>query len=153
MEGMVIGLNQLAVRGTAGDSPHVLAEQRHRPALIGAPLNYAYSIPGMWGWLVLVIMLSALASFIPARNASKLTVREVLFRMNKQIIQTQHIRFGNWFSAQALNMINFLKKLSPRKSIAFGSIVVAAVMFGYFNLQARSVKPLANSAGHNAALP
>jgi HlyD family secretion protein len=72
--------------------------------------------------------------------------------MNKQIIQTHLIRFGNWFSAQSVNMINFLKKLSPRKSIAFGSIVVAAVLFGYFNLAARSVKPLANSAGHNAAL-
>ena len=29
-------------------------------------------------WLVLVVILSALASFLPARNASRLTVREVL---------------------------------------------------------------------------
>ena len=29
-------------------------------------------------WLVVVILLSVLASFIPARNASRLTVREVL---------------------------------------------------------------------------
>jgi HlyD family secretion protein len=72
--------------------------------------------------------------------------------MNKQIIQTHLIRFGNWFSAQSVNMINFLKKLSPRESIAFGSLLVAAVLFGYFNLAARSVKPLVNAAGHNAAL-
>jgi putative ABC transport system permease protein len=32
----------------------------------------------MWLWLVMVIVLSALASFLPARNASRLTVREVL---------------------------------------------------------------------------
>ena len=29
-------------------------------------------------WLAVVLLLSALASFIPARNASRLTVREVL---------------------------------------------------------------------------
>ncbi len=45
---------------------------------MGMPLTYAYSLPGLWTWLVTVILLSALASFIPARNASHLTVREVL---------------------------------------------------------------------------
>lgn len=47
-------------------------------AIMGAPLTYSYSIPGFWIWLVVVLILSALASFIPARNASRLTVREVL---------------------------------------------------------------------------
>jgi putative ABC transport system permease protein len=32
----------------------------------------------LWLWLVIVILLSALASAVPARNASRLTVREVL---------------------------------------------------------------------------
>ena len=32
----------------------------------------------LWLWLVVVIFLSALSSFIPARNASRMTVREVL---------------------------------------------------------------------------
>jgi putative ABC transport system permease protein len=45
---------------------------------MGMPLTYAYSMSGLWLWLVVVILLSALASFIPARNASRLTVREVL---------------------------------------------------------------------------
>jgi putative ABC transport system permease protein len=45
---------------------------------MGAPLTFAYSLPGLWTWLVVVLLLSALASFIPARNASRLTVREVL---------------------------------------------------------------------------
>jgi putative ABC transport system permease protein len=45
---------------------------------MGMPLTYAYSMPGLWLWLVIVILLSAIASFIPARNASRLTVREVL---------------------------------------------------------------------------
>jgi putative ABC transport system permease protein len=47
-------------------------------AMMGTPLTYAYSMPGLWLWLVVVILLSAVASFIPARNASRLTVREVL---------------------------------------------------------------------------
>jgi putative ABC transport system permease protein len=47
-------------------------------AVMGVPLTYAYSMPGLWLWLGAVIGLSAVASFIPARNASRLTVREVL---------------------------------------------------------------------------
>ncbi len=47
-------------------------------ATMGTPLAYSYSLPGLWAWLVIVLILSALASFIPARNASRLTVREVL---------------------------------------------------------------------------
>jgi putative ABC transport system permease protein len=45
---------------------------------MGAPLTYSYSMPGLWLWLGVVLFLSAVASFIPARNASRLTVREVL---------------------------------------------------------------------------
>jgi putative ABC transport system permease protein len=47
-------------------------------AIMGVPLTFSYSIFGLWLWLVIVVVLSALASFIPARNASRLTVREVL---------------------------------------------------------------------------
>ena len=47
-------------------------------AIMGVPLSYSYSMPGLWIWLGTVIVLSVLASFIPARNASRLTVREVL---------------------------------------------------------------------------
>jgi putative ABC transport system permease protein len=46
--------------------------------ILGVPLNYSYSKTGVLLWLVLVVILSALASLIPARNASRLTVREVL---------------------------------------------------------------------------
>jgi putative ABC transport system permease protein len=47
-------------------------------AMMGMPLSYSYSFQGLWGWLVAVILLSALASYVPARNATRLTVREVL---------------------------------------------------------------------------
>jgi len=46
--------------------------------VMGSPLTWAYSMPGLWLWMVIVIILSVLASFIPARTASRLTVREVL---------------------------------------------------------------------------
>jgi putative ABC transport system permease protein len=46
--------------------------------MMGVPLTYSYSMPGLGLWLVVVLLLSALASFIPARNASRMTVREVL---------------------------------------------------------------------------
>jgi putative ABC transport system permease protein len=47
-------------------------------AVLGAPLSFSHSMAGVVLWLVLVVILSALASFLPARNASRLTVREVL---------------------------------------------------------------------------
>jgi putative ABC transport system permease protein len=47
-------------------------------AIMGVPLTFSYSILGLWLWLLIVVLLSALASFIPARHASRLTVREVL---------------------------------------------------------------------------
>ena len=47
-------------------------------AIMGVPLTFSYSILGLWLWLLIAVLLSALASFIPARNASRLTVREVL---------------------------------------------------------------------------
>jgi putative ABC transport system permease protein len=46
--------------------------------VLGAPLSFSYSFSGAWIWLILVSALSALASMLPARNASRLTVREVL---------------------------------------------------------------------------
>ena len=47
-------------------------------SILQAELTYAYSTEGMLIWLGSVVVLSALASFLPARNASRITVREVL---------------------------------------------------------------------------
>jgi putative ABC transport system permease protein len=46
--------------------------------LLGVPLSYTFSMPGAWLWLVIIVIMSAAASFIPARSATRLTVREVL---------------------------------------------------------------------------
>jgi putative ABC transport system permease protein len=44
----------------------------------GAPLSYTFSLSGALFWLVLVGILAALASFLPAWNATRLSVGEVL---------------------------------------------------------------------------
>ncbi len=45
---------------------------------LGVSLEYTFSVGGVLTWLVVVTILAALASFLPAWNASRLTVREVL---------------------------------------------------------------------------
>ena len=46
--------------------------------LMGMPITFRFSMAGVGLWLVVVVLLSVVASFIPARNAARLTVREVL---------------------------------------------------------------------------
>ncbi len=46
--------------------------------LFQSPLPYTFSGGGVIGWFAIVTVLGALASFLPAWNASRLTVREVL---------------------------------------------------------------------------
>ncbi len=45
---------------------------------LGTPLSYTYSIDWAIAWLIISVLLSAVASFLPAWNASRLTVRDVL---------------------------------------------------------------------------
>jgi putative ABC transport system permease protein len=47
-------------------------------AFLQAPLSYTFSASSVLIWLVVVVILAALASFLPAWNAARLTVREVL---------------------------------------------------------------------------
>jgi putative ABC transport system permease protein len=46
--------------------------------LLQAKPSYIFSTNGALLWLLIVILLAALASYLPARAASRLTVREVL---------------------------------------------------------------------------
>jgi putative ABC transport system permease protein len=47
-------------------------------AVFETPINVVFTPLGYLIWLALVIVLSALASILPARNAARLTIREVL---------------------------------------------------------------------------
>ena len=46
--------------------------------MMGAPIPLAFTLTGVAIWLVVVLVLSALASILPARSAARLTIREVL---------------------------------------------------------------------------
>jgi putative ABC transport system permease protein len=46
--------------------------------LLNVPLTHTFPISGLLLWLVFVIILAAIASILPARNASRLSVRETL---------------------------------------------------------------------------
>jgi putative ABC transport system permease protein len=78
LEGVVIGLLSWLMGSLLAIPMSQGLDQAVGQAVMGVPLTYSYSMPGLWLWLVVVIILSVLASFIPARNASRLTVREVL---------------------------------------------------------------------------
>jgi putative ABC transport system permease protein len=47
-------------------------------AVFDAPANFTWTMDGFALWLGLVIVLSAVAALLPARNATRLTIREVL---------------------------------------------------------------------------
>jgi putative ABC transport system permease protein len=47
-------------------------------AFIKTPLSYTFSIFGVLLWMVVVVIIAALASSLPARRASQITVREAL---------------------------------------------------------------------------
>jgi len=47
-------------------------------AIFDSPIEVHFTFIGFFIWLAVVLVLSALASVLPARNAAQLTIREVL---------------------------------------------------------------------------
>ncbi|MBA3532457.1 MAG: ABC transporter permease [Ardenticatenales bacterium] len=47
-------------------------------AFIRIPLDYSYPIGGLFAWLAVIVVIVLVASYAPARHASRLTIREVL---------------------------------------------------------------------------
>ncbi|MEM7030276.1 MAG: FtsX-like permease family protein [Chloroflexota bacterium] len=78
VEGMIIGFISWCV-GAALAFPisRVLSDQLGI-AFLENPLKYTYSLVGLSIWLSIAVFLSIIASYLPARSASRLTVREVL---------------------------------------------------------------------------
>jgi putative ABC transport system permease protein len=77
-EGVVIGLMSWLMGAIFAIPMSQGLNQALGQAVMGVPLTYSYSTPGLWLWLIIVLILSILASSIPARTASRMTVREVL---------------------------------------------------------------------------
>ena len=78
VEGTLIGMLAWAMSALLSLPMSRLMSNQIGMALMQIPLFYTYSSQGTILWLLITLLLAAAASFIPARNASRLTVREVL---------------------------------------------------------------------------
>ncbi len=78
VEGMLIGLLSWLIAMLLAIPLSGVLSYAVGQALLQTPFEYAFSIAGALLWLLLVVIISLVASYVPARNASRLTVREVL---------------------------------------------------------------------------
>lgn len=78
LEGVLIGLMSWIIAVVISLPSSKLMSDAVGIAFIQVPLLYSYSVGGTLIWLIAVVVLAALASFLPARSASRLTVRDVL---------------------------------------------------------------------------
>jgi len=78
VEGLFIGLLSWLIGAILSLPISRLLSDMVGVAFMEAPLSYTFSAGGALLWLGIVLILAAVASFLPAWNASRLTVREVL---------------------------------------------------------------------------
>ena len=78
VEGLVIGIMSYGMGGVLSFPISILLSNVISLAIFNTPAPFVFTAQGFAIWLVVVIFLSVLASLLPARNASKLTIREVL---------------------------------------------------------------------------
>ncbi len=78
VEGMMIGVVSWLIGFALALPFSMLLSSVVGQALLGGPLSYTFSLSGGLLWLGSVVVLAALASFLPAWNASRVTVRDVL---------------------------------------------------------------------------
>jgi putative ABC transport system permease protein len=78
IEGITIGLLSaviaIAISFPLGQGLAALVGE----AIFQLPLSYVISVNGIIMWLVIVVILATISSLLPAYNASRLTVREIL---------------------------------------------------------------------------
>ena len=77
-EGALIGLISWALSALVAIPINQFLDQALGERLMTIPIMYIFSYQGLWVWLVVALLLAALASLLPARNAVRLTVRDVL---------------------------------------------------------------------------
>lgn len=78
VEGLFIGLLSWLLGALLAYPAGLLLAQTVGVVLFQQSLPYVFSAGGLGTWLVIVIVLATMASFLPAWRASQLTVREVL---------------------------------------------------------------------------
>jgi putative ABC transport system permease protein len=78
VEGMTIGIISWIIGGVIAVPASQIITNVVGVALLQAAPSYIFATGGAFMWLAIVVGLALLASYLPARHASSLTVREVL---------------------------------------------------------------------------
>ncbi len=78
VEGLVIGLISWAVSIPCSIPLAIWLGDSLGNSLLARPLDYIFSIPAVLMWLGLMVVISVIASIIPAQNAARLTIRDAL---------------------------------------------------------------------------
>jgi putative ABC transport system permease protein len=78
IEGVVVSLMSWLFAAAASGPAGLALAGAVVDAVFKAQVNFQYSFEGLGIWLVLIVMIGILSSLAPARNAARLTVREVL---------------------------------------------------------------------------
>ncbi len=78
VEGVLIGIISWLIGGLLAYPMGQLLSNIVGTSLLESPLNYHFAINGAIGWLAAVVLIASLASFLPAWNASRLSVRQIL---------------------------------------------------------------------------
>jgi putative ABC transport system permease protein len=78
VEGLVIGLISWAVSIPCSIPLAIWLGNSLGISLLARPLDYLFSVPAILIWLGLMIVISVIASIIPAQSAARLTIRDAL---------------------------------------------------------------------------
>ena len=78
VEGMMIGLISFLVGALLAIPLGQLLSDALGAVIFQTPLHYTVASDGIIIWFVVVVVISTLATILPAQNAARLTVREVL---------------------------------------------------------------------------
>jgi putative ABC transport system permease protein len=78
VEGLIIGLISWVLAALASFPITLLLNRIISLAIFNSPSSFLLNPLGFAIWLGLILILAALASILPARNAARLTIREVL---------------------------------------------------------------------------
>ncbi|MDJ0755986.1 MAG: FtsX-like permease family protein [Ardenticatenaceae bacterium] len=78
VEGVFIGLLSWAMAALISYPLGRVLSDAVGNALMQSPLTYRFALNGAFGWVVAVVIIASLASYLPARRASRVSVRETL---------------------------------------------------------------------------
>ncbi|HSM23476.1 MAG TPA: FtsX-like permease family protein [Anaerolineaceae bacterium] len=78
MEGLLIGLISWGLSALVAIPITMFLDNSLGQALMTVPIVYIFSVQGLFVWLIIVLVLSTIACMLPARNAVRLTIRDIL---------------------------------------------------------------------------